>query len=94
MRAAGVPARVVTGYQGGEADDLGGYFIVRQESDAHAWARSGWRSAAGRGSIRRRRWRPAGCGMACTPQWPIRGCCRFWRGAVVGVSTSGCGNWR
>ncbi|NMQ18081.1 DUF4129 domain-containing protein [Candidatus Competibacter phosphatis] len=37
MRATGVPARVVTGYQGGEANDLGGYFIVRQ-SDAHAWA--------------------------------------------------------
>ena len=37
MRAAGIPARVVTGYQGGEFNDLGGYFIVRQ-SDAHAWA--------------------------------------------------------
>ncbi len=37
MRAAGVPARVVTGYQGAEFNDLGGYFIVRQ-SDAHAWA--------------------------------------------------------
>lgn len=37
MRAAGVPARVVTGYQGGEWNALGGYFIVRQ-SDAHAWA--------------------------------------------------------
>ncbi len=37
MRAAGVPARVVTGYQGGELNALGGYFIVRQ-SDAHAWA--------------------------------------------------------
>ncbi|HEY6095550.1 MAG TPA: DUF3488 and transglutaminase-like domain-containing protein [Gallionellaceae bacterium] len=36
MRAAGVPARVVTGYQGGEFNDLGGYYIVRQ-SDAHAW---------------------------------------------------------
>lgn len=35
MRAAGIPARVVTGYQGGEAN--GGYTIVRQ-SDAHAWA--------------------------------------------------------
>lgn len=34
MRAAGIPARVVTGYQGGERN--GGYFIVRQ-SDAHAW---------------------------------------------------------
>ncbi|MBE2294709.1 MAG: DUF3488 domain-containing transglutaminase family protein [Phycisphaerales bacterium] len=37
MRAAGVPARVVTGYQGGEINKQGGYFIVRQ-SDAHAWA--------------------------------------------------------
>jgi transglutaminase-like putative cysteine protease len=37
MRAAGVPARVVTGYLGGEWDPYGGYFLVRQ-SDAHAWA--------------------------------------------------------
>ncbi|UCE89363.1 MAG: DUF3488 domain-containing protein, partial [Pseudomonadota bacterium] len=37
MRAAGVPARVVTGYQGGELNPLGDYLIVRQ-SDAHAWA--------------------------------------------------------
>jgi transglutaminase-like putative cysteine protease len=37
MRAAGIPARVVTGYQGGELNNLGGYFILRQ-SDAHAWA--------------------------------------------------------
>jgi transglutaminase-like putative cysteine protease len=37
MRAAGVPARVVTGYQGGEINPLGGYLIVRQ-SEAHAWA--------------------------------------------------------
>jgi transglutaminase-like putative cysteine protease len=37
MRAAGVPARVVTGYQGGEVNPLGKYMIVRQ-SDAHAWA--------------------------------------------------------
>jgi transglutaminase-like putative cysteine protease len=37
MRAAGVPARVVTGYQGGQANPLGDYLIVRQ-SDAHAWA--------------------------------------------------------
>lgn len=34
MRAAGVPARVVLGYQGGESN--GDYYIVRQ-SDAHAW---------------------------------------------------------
>ncbi len=37
MRAAGIPARVVTGYQGGEPNELGAYTIVRQ-SDAHAWA--------------------------------------------------------
>ena len=36
MRAAGVPARVVTGYQGGESNPVDGYLIVRQ-SDAHAW---------------------------------------------------------
>ncbi len=36
MRAAGVPARVVTGYLGGEYNALGDYLIVRQ-SDAHAW---------------------------------------------------------
>ncbi|MEM7253304.1 MAG: DUF3488 and transglutaminase-like domain-containing protein [Pseudomonadota bacterium] len=37
MRAAGIPARVVTGYQGGEPNALGGYLIVRNR-DAHAWA--------------------------------------------------------
>lgn len=37
MRAAGVPARVVTGYQGGELNPIDGYLTVRQ-SDAHAWA--------------------------------------------------------
>lgn len=37
MRAAGVPARVVTGYQGGRYSEVGNYLIVRQ-SDAHAWA--------------------------------------------------------
>lgn len=35
MRAAGIPARIVTGYQGGEMND--DYMIVRQ-SAAHAWA--------------------------------------------------------
>lgn len=37
MRAAGVPARVVTGYLGGELNPMGDYLIVRQ-SEAHAWA--------------------------------------------------------
>lgn len=37
MRAAGVPARVVTGYLGGQLNPYDGTYIVRQ-SDAHAWA--------------------------------------------------------
>jgi protein-glutamine gamma-glutamyltransferase len=37
MRAAGIPARVVTGYQGGEMNPLNDYLVVRQ-SEAHAWA--------------------------------------------------------
>jgi transglutaminase-like putative cysteine protease len=46
MRAAGVPARVVTGYLGGDLNPVDGKFTVRQ-SDAHAWtevffAERGW----------------------------------------------------
>jgi transglutaminase-like putative cysteine protease len=37
MRALGLPARVVTGYQGGELNPIDGFVTVRQ-SDAHAWA--------------------------------------------------------
>ena len=37
MRAAGIPARVVTGYQGGELNPVDNIITVRQ-SDAHAWA--------------------------------------------------------
>lgn len=37
MRLAGIPARVVTGYQGGEMNPLSDYMIIRQ-SDAHAWS--------------------------------------------------------
>ena len=37
MRMAGIPARVVTGYQGGEINPVDGFFIVRQ-ADAHAWS--------------------------------------------------------
>ncbi len=47
MRAAGIPARVVAGYQGGDWNPVGGYLIVRQ-SHAHAWSEiwldgAGWR---------------------------------------------------
>jgi len=46
MRMAGIPSRVVTGYQGGWYSELGDYLLIRQ-SDAHAWAEvwlpgSGW----------------------------------------------------
>ncbi|HJV86552.1 MAG TPA: DUF3488 and transglutaminase-like domain-containing protein [Noviherbaspirillum sp.] len=46
MRAMGIPARVVTGYQGGEMNPADGFMTIRQ-SDAHAWAevwlnRKGW----------------------------------------------------
>lgn len=37
MRAAGVPARVVTGYLGGEINPVDQVMVIRQ-SDAHAWA--------------------------------------------------------
>jgi transglutaminase-like putative cysteine protease len=36
MRAAGIPARVVTGYHGGSYNRFADYWIVSQ-SDAHAW---------------------------------------------------------
>ena len=48
MRAAGIPARVVTGYQGGEVNPVDGWLIVRQY-DAHAWTEV-W--LAGRGWLR------------------------------------------
>jgi transglutaminase-like putative cysteine protease len=37
LRAAGIPARVVTGYQGGEVNPITRQLVVRQ-SEAHAWA--------------------------------------------------------
>jgi transglutaminase-like putative cysteine protease len=48
LRAAGVPARVVTGYQGGEVNTVDRIITVRQ-SDAHAWAEA---YLPGRGWIR------------------------------------------
>ena len=48
MRAAGIPARVVTGYQGGYWNTYANYLLVRY-SDAHAWSEV-W--LAGRGWVR------------------------------------------
>ncbi len=55
MRAAGVPSRVVLGYQGGELNPAGDYMIVRQ-ADAHAWAEvwlagQGWRRVDPTGAV-------------------------------------------
>ena len=48
MRALDVPARIVTGYQGGEVNAVDGFWTIRQ-SDAHAWTEV-W--MAGRGWVR------------------------------------------
>jgi transglutaminase-like putative cysteine protease len=48
MRAVGTPARIVTGYQGGDVNSVDNFWTVRQ-SDAHAWAEV-W--LAGRGWVR------------------------------------------
>ncbi|EIJ42259.1 transglutaminase-like enzyme, predicted cysteine protease [Beggiatoa alba B18LD] len=45
MRAAGIPARIVTGYQGGEFNTVGNYVVIRQR-DAHAWSEV-WIEGAG-----------------------------------------------
>lgn len=46
LRAGKVPARVVVGYQGGERNTLGDYWIVRQ-ANAHAWVEA-WLDGAWR----------------------------------------------
>ena len=48
MRSLDIPARIVTGYQGGEVNTVDGFWTVRQ-SDAHAWTEV-W--LAGRGWVR------------------------------------------
>jgi protein-glutamine gamma-glutamyltransferase len=45
MRAMGIPARIVTGYQGGERNSVDGFWVLRQ-SDAHAWTEV-WLSGLG-----------------------------------------------
>lgn len=48
LRSAGIPARLVGGYHGGEAHPIGNYLLVHQY-DAHAWAEA-W--IAGQGWVR------------------------------------------
>lgn len=59
MRGAGIPARVVTGYQGGYWNKLGNYLLVRN-SDAHAWSEvwlsgRGWMRVDPTGAVRPQR---------------------------------------
>jgi transglutaminase-like putative cysteine protease len=55
MRNLGIPSRIVTGYQGGEFNNIDKYWVVRQ-SDAHAWAEvwqegTGWTRVDPTGSV-------------------------------------------
>jgi transglutaminase-like putative cysteine protease len=70
MRAAGIPARVVGGYQGGDWNPLGGYLIVRQ---SHAVLVEIWlpQSAGPRGPDRRDR---AGAHRARQASFPNEDC--------------------
>lgn len=59
MRAAGIPARVVTGFQGGVWNKMGQYLLVRN-SDAHAWSEvwlegRGWVRVDPTGAVRPQR---------------------------------------
>ena len=75
MRAAGVPARVVTGYQGGEINPVDGYLVVRQ-SDATPGPKSGLQGAAGCASIPPRSPPPSASTMAWPRHWPPTARCR------------------
>jgi hypothetical protein len=48
LRAAGVPARLVGGYLGGEYNELGGYYLVSEDM-AHVWVEA---FISGRGWVR------------------------------------------
>ncbi|MGH8258089.1 MAG: transglutaminaseTgpA domain-containing protein, partial [Steroidobacteraceae bacterium] len=72
MRAGGLPARVVTGYLGGEWNRIGGYLLVRQ-SDAHAWVEV-W--LEGRG------WTRIDPTVAVAPERLTRGILAFLPGAA------------
>jgi transglutaminase-like putative cysteine protease len=55
LRAAGIPARIVTGYQGRDAELQDGWAVVRN-SNAHAWAEfwlpdTGWQRADPTGAV-------------------------------------------
>jgi hypothetical protein len=75
LRAAGLPARVVVGYQGGELNGVGGYYIVRQP-DAHAWTEV-WLEDEG--------WIRVDAVAAVAPERVALGFDRFGTGAATAV---------
>jgi transglutaminase-like putative cysteine protease len=101
MRAAGIPARIVTGYQGGELNPLGDYLIVRQR-DAHAWTEvwlgdRGWVRVDPTGAVSPRRIQlgmdaaipptmgPAGLDLP--PGGPLWETLRGWRHGIDAIKT-------
>lgn len=85
MRAAGIPARVVLGYQGGDWNGYGDYLLVRQSS-AHAWDEvwlqgSGWVRVDPTAAVAPERVRQGGSGLLraggglqrVLPDWPWLG---------------------
>jgi protein-glutamine gamma-glutamyltransferase len=83
LRAAGLPARVITGYQGGELNSVGGYYIVRQ-SDAHAWTEV-WLDEEG--------WRRVDGVAAVAPERVALGFDRFGAGEATGVRVALRAGW-
>lgn len=76
-RAAGIPARLVTGYHGGEVNPLGNYLIVRQ-SDAHAWSEvwidsKGWMRVDPTAAVAPERVESAGLYGAMSDNEPVPG---------------------
>ncbi|WP_243040031.1 transglutaminase TgpA family protein [Dyella sedimenti] len=103
MRAAGIPARVVTGYQGGYWNSLGNYLLVRQ-SDAHAWSEvwmpgRGWQRVDPTAAVRPERVSQGAAAAAATAsdwspnQWwlGLRNrwdiVNRWWNQGVIGFDT-------
>lgn len=76
-RAAGIPARLVTGYHGGEVNPMGNYLIVRQ-SDAHAWSEvwidsKGWMRVDPTAAVAPERVESAGLYGAMSDNEPVPG---------------------
>ena len=67
LRSQGIPARLVTGFLGGEYNPFEGYFIVR-DSNAHAWVEA-WIDGRGLAASSIRRRRPAGPPAARRGLW-------------------------